>query len=132
MICFEAWTKLAHLRLVCAPLGIHLEPINKKLMLLVDNIIIINCTIWTKKRTVQCQIRRKSLSQWCAIWTYQNTDYKHWRLLIIISQVGKCEPSASQASNPGQDSLEEGDKEMCPDGSQLSVVTEAKKEGKIN
>ena len=32
---FEAWTKLAQQRLVCVPLRIHLEPINKDLMLLV-------------------------------------------------------------------------------------------------
>ena len=35
LICFEAWAKLAQQWLVCAPLGIHLEPINKELMLLV-------------------------------------------------------------------------------------------------
>ena len=35
LISFEAWAKLAQQWLVCAPLGIHLEPINKKLMLLV-------------------------------------------------------------------------------------------------
>ena len=35
LIRFEAWAKLAQQRLVCAPLGIHLEPINKELMLLV-------------------------------------------------------------------------------------------------
>ena len=35
LICFEAWAKLAQQRLVCAPIGIHLEPINKHLMLLV-------------------------------------------------------------------------------------------------
>ena len=40
----------------------------------------------------------------------------------------KTEPSASQASSPGQDSLEEGDKEMRPNGSQSSVVTEAEEE----
>ena len=28
LICFEAWAKLAQRWLVCAPLGIHLEPIN--------------------------------------------------------------------------------------------------------
>ena len=32
---FEAWAKLAQQWLVCAPLGIHLKPINKELMLLV-------------------------------------------------------------------------------------------------
>ena len=32
---FEAWAKLAQQWLVCVPLGIHLEPINKQLMLLV-------------------------------------------------------------------------------------------------
>ena len=35
LISFEAWAKLAQKWLVCAPLGIHLEPINKELMLLV-------------------------------------------------------------------------------------------------
>ena len=35
LIYFEAWTKLAQKWLVCASLGIHLEPINKQLMLLV-------------------------------------------------------------------------------------------------
>ena len=35
LIGFEAWAKLAQQWLVCAPLGIHLEPINKQLMLLV-------------------------------------------------------------------------------------------------
>ena len=35
LILFEAWAKLAQQWLVHAPLGIHLEPINKDLMLLV-------------------------------------------------------------------------------------------------
>ena len=35
LISFEAWAKLAQKWLVCVPLRIHLEPINKKLMLLV-------------------------------------------------------------------------------------------------
>ena len=35
LISFEAWAKLAQKWLVSAPLGIHLEPINKELMLLV-------------------------------------------------------------------------------------------------
>ena len=35
LISFEAWAKLAQKWLVCAPLGIHLEPINKEVMLLV-------------------------------------------------------------------------------------------------
>ena len=35
LISFEAWAKLAQQWLVCAPLGIHLEPINKELILLV-------------------------------------------------------------------------------------------------
>ena len=35
LICFEAWAKLAQQWLLYAPLGIHLEPINKELMLLV-------------------------------------------------------------------------------------------------
>ena len=34
-VSFEAWAKLAQQWLVYAPLGIHLEPINKELMLLV-------------------------------------------------------------------------------------------------
>ena len=32
---FKAWAKLAQKWLVCVPLGIHLDPINKELMLLV-------------------------------------------------------------------------------------------------
>ena len=35
LISFEAWAKLAQKWLVCAPLGIHFEPINKELILLV-------------------------------------------------------------------------------------------------
>ena len=35
LITFEAWVKLVQQWLVCAPLGIHSEPINKQLMLLV-------------------------------------------------------------------------------------------------
>ena len=35
LISFEAWAKLAKKWLICASLGIHLEPINKDLMLLV-------------------------------------------------------------------------------------------------
>ena len=35
LITFEAWAKLAQQWLVCAPLGIHFEPINKELMPLV-------------------------------------------------------------------------------------------------
>ena len=35
LIRFEAWAKLAQQWLVYAPLGIHLEPINKQFMLLV-------------------------------------------------------------------------------------------------
>ena len=35
LICFQSCAKLLHKWLVCAPLGIHLEPINKDLMLLV-------------------------------------------------------------------------------------------------
>ena len=35
LISFEAWAKLAQKQIVCLPLGIHLEPINKKVMLLV-------------------------------------------------------------------------------------------------
>ena len=36
-------------------------------------ISIINCAIWPKERTVQCQI--SSLGQWCAIWAYQKLCY---------------------------------------------------------
>ena len=35
MISFEAWAKLAEQWLVCAPMRIHLEPINKQFMVLV-------------------------------------------------------------------------------------------------
>ena len=35
LILFEAWVKLAQQVNVCVPLGIHLEPIDKDLMLLV-------------------------------------------------------------------------------------------------
>ena len=35
LIRFDAWAKLAQQWLLCAPLGIHLEPIKKELMLLV-------------------------------------------------------------------------------------------------
>ena len=35
LIRFEAWATLAQQWLVCVPLKIHLEPINKELMLLV-------------------------------------------------------------------------------------------------
>ena len=35
LITFQVWAKLAQQWLVCAPLGIHFEPINKELMLLV-------------------------------------------------------------------------------------------------
>ena len=37
LICFEAWAKLAQQQLVCAPLGIHLEPINKRIHFVSDN-----------------------------------------------------------------------------------------------
>ena len=53
---FEAWSKLAEQWLVCVPLGIHLESINR-INAVSDNVIIINCAIWPKERTVQCQIR---------------------------------------------------------------------------
>ena len=59
LISLEAWSKLAQQWLVCAPLAIHFEPINKELNAVSDNIIIINCTIWPKERTVLC----RSLSQ---------------------------------------------------------------------
>ena len=35
LIGFEAWAKMAQKWLVCVPLGIHLEPVTKELMLLV-------------------------------------------------------------------------------------------------
>ena len=54
--------------LVCAPLGIHFEPINVNAVS--DNIIIINCAIWPKERTLHCQIRC-SLGQWCTMIAYQ-------------------------------------------------------------
>ena len=77
-----AWAKLAQHRFVCVPLRIHFEPINKRVNAESDIhctcIIIINCGIWPKERTVLCQIR-SSLGQWCAIWAYQ----KHWPYLII-------------------------------------------------
>ena len=43
---FETWVKLAQKWLVCAPLGIHLEPIK---MLLVTNTTIINCATGPKR-----------------------------------------------------------------------------------
>ena len=60
LIHFEAWAKLAQQWLVCAPLELHLEPINEESMLYAgDNIciIVINYTIWPKERTVQSHIR---------------------------------------------------------------------------
>ena len=60
LIHFEAWARLAQQWWVCASLEIYLESINEKLMLAV------NCIIWPKERTVQCQIR-SSLGQRCAI-----------------------------------------------------------------
>ena len=83
MICFEAWAKLSQQWLVCAPLGIHLEPINKELMLLVIIIIfIINCTLWPKERTAECQIR-SSLGQLC-IRACQNHCYAYCKFVIYI------------------------------------------------
>ena len=35
LICFEAWAKLGQKWLMCVPLEIHLDPINKEVMLLV-------------------------------------------------------------------------------------------------
>ena len=46
LICFEAWAKLAQQWLVCAPLGIHLEPTVNAVS---DNIIIINCATGPKR-----------------------------------------------------------------------------------
>ena len=48
LISFEAWAKLAQQWLVCAPLGIHLEPINR-VNGVSDNIIVINCAVPNKK-----------------------------------------------------------------------------------
>ena len=55
-VCFEVWVKLTQQWLVCAPLGIHLEPINKELMLLVT---IINWTIWPNQRTMECPNKKQ-------------------------------------------------------------------------
>ena len=50
LICFEALAKLAQQCLVCAPLEIHFEQINKELMLVgSDNIIINNCAVWPNR-----------------------------------------------------------------------------------
>ena len=65
LIRFEAQAKLAQQLLVCAPLGIHLEPINR-VNTVSDNIIKINWIISPKERIVQCQMRR-SLGQCRAI-----------------------------------------------------------------
>ena len=52
---FEAWAKLVQ---QCVPLRIHLEQINRVNAVSDNNIIIIiNCAIWPKKRTLQYQIR---------------------------------------------------------------------------
>ena len=51
---FEAWAKLAQQWLVCAPLGIRLEPINKEIMLLVTIYSLITPPSGPK-RTVQCK-----------------------------------------------------------------------------
>ena len=48
LITFEAWAKLAQKWLVCAPLRIHLELINR-VNAVSDNIIIINCTTGPKR-----------------------------------------------------------------------------------
>ena len=50
LICFEAWAKLAQHWLAFAPLGRYLEPINKTVNAISDNIIIINCAIWPKEK----------------------------------------------------------------------------------
>ena len=44
------------------------------MLLVIIIIIIINCTIWPKERTAQCQIR-SFLGQWCTIWAYQKHHY---------------------------------------------------------
>ena len=49
LIRFEAWAKLAQQWLVCAPLGIHLEPINKSVNVASNNITIINCAAVPKR-----------------------------------------------------------------------------------
>ena len=60
---FEAWAKLAQQCVLCVPLRIHLEQFNRVNAVCDNNIIIIiNCAIWPKKRTLQYQIRR-SLGQ---------------------------------------------------------------------
>ena len=50
LLSFEAWAKLAQQLLECVPLGIHvhLEPINKELMLLVTLSSLLNYAIWPK------------------------------------------------------------------------------------
>ena len=62
LVRFEAWAKLAQQWLVCVPLGRHHEPIDR-VNAVSDNIIVINCTIWPKERTVQ-SLLRSSLGQW--------------------------------------------------------------------
>ena len=57
LITFEAWAKLAQQWLVCAQLGIHLDPINR-VNAIVDNIIIINCAICPKEH---CAVPNKKL-----------------------------------------------------------------------
>ena len=76
MICLEAWAKWAQWWLVCASLHRHLEPINI-FNAVGDNIIIINCTIRSKERTVRHQIRN-SLSLWCTISAYQKLSSGSW------------------------------------------------------
>ena len=57
LISFEAWAKLAQQWLVCAPLGIHLESINR-VNTVSDNIIIASCTLAQREN---CAVPNKKL-----------------------------------------------------------------------
>ena len=68
----------------------HLEPINR-VNAVSDNIIIINCTIWPKERTVLCQIK--------SLWTngapyelIKNTDIHTYHVLLLNSDVLRQHP----------------------------------------
>ena len=64
LIHFEVWAKLPQKWLVCAPLGIHLEPINKEVIgSRCDNIIIISCANCPKRELWSA----KEEAQWCII-----------------------------------------------------------------
>ena len=102
---------------VCVPLGIHFEPVNA----VSDNIIIINCAIWPKERTVLCQIR-SSLGQWCAIWAYK----KHWCTkimtdiqLTVVASFG----IVFHPNNPRGPSLGSKLVNLCLEGSRVSSFT---------